>query len=89
MEIIKRGWNLKVKIWISFEPPSPSHSILEMDITLKFTKTNLFLIKIDYFYIGNLYFFNWDSLRAKRNSHYKAWSNDRYMLILDLKPFRL
>ena len=58
-----------------------------------------------------VFFFNWDSLHARLNSHYKAWSykkkkhkknkayrksiwkeptvNNSYLLILDLKPFRL
>ena len=49
-------------------------SELEMGITLKFTETNLFLIKMDYFYIGNLYFFNWDVLHARLNTRYKALS---------------
>ena len=52
MGIIKKGWKLKGKIWISFNP----YSVLEMGIALKFTETNLFLIKKDYFYIGILMF---------------------------------
>ena len=25
----------------------------------------------------NIYFFNWDSLHARLNSHYKAWGNKK------------
>ena len=52
MQIIKKGWNLKSKIWTYFDP----YSVLEMGITLKFTETNFFLIKLDHFYIGVLIF---------------------------------
>ena len=46
METSKKGWNLRGKIWTRFDP----YSVLEMGITLKFTETNLFLIKMEYFY---------------------------------------
>ena len=51
MEIIKKWWNLKGKIQRHFDP----QSILEKGITLKFTETNLFLIKINYFDIYSFF----------------------------------
>ena len=53
MEIIKKWWNLKGKIQRRFDP----QSILEKGITLKFTETNLFLIKMDYFDIYSFFKF--------------------------------
>ena len=41
---LQSGWTLKGKIWTKLDP------FLEMGITLKFTETNLFLIKLDYLY---------------------------------------
>ena len=41
---LQSGWILKGKIWTKLDP------FLEMGITLKFTETNLFLIKLDYLY---------------------------------------
>ena len=41
---LQSGWTPKGKIWTKLDP------FLEMGITLKFTETNLFLIKLDYLY---------------------------------------
>ena len=53
MEISKQiqtGWNLKVKA--KGQNVDQIQPLLEVGITLKFTETNLFLIKMDYFYTG-------------------------------------
>ena len=47
-QIIKKGWNLKGKIWTGLD----LYSVMEMGITLKFTETNLFLIKLDLLILG-------------------------------------
>ena len=57
-----------------------------------------------HFVFLNVLFFNWESLHARLNSHYKAWSYKKkkykkikaskeptvnsYLLIVDLKQFR-
>ena len=68
-----------------------------------------FELWVDVLYYHPQVFFNWDSLHARLNSHYKAWSHkkkihkkikpcrkslqkeptvNRFLLILDLNPFR-
>ena len=70
--------SIKHEIFSNFEfdPPKDMHAVF-LDISKVFDKIWLpgLIFKIKSFGIsGDFFFFNWDSLHARLNSHYKAWS---------------